>query len=570
MSNHGKGNRQSNWLIEQNFYTYPSPIRGNNFINGSYDHNSNLDTWNTYGYAIFNNINNKSYKFGSIRIITKNNNNKFFTGPGYCKFEIFGKNQENLWILLDKFKVGKPDGSLDYYADITNVNDLIYLTRNFGNNKFYNSFLIKNTEISENFKFPIIEIEWDEYSTSLNIYSFPNSVLADGTGNGYENGKHLFVNQNSDLVITFFGGEELYSNDYKQLVSSITYKVGDNGDEILVPESDTAIQLANNTITLSKIIATSISNVHVIITLKSPDGTVSTSPLVAIIPSSDVGYTVDVPSVPYEVFEQAYDFLGFIPSGTDIIDIPSIGNNNASEVNAKLKAPADPQYMTKNGISILKHQAEHEVSYGSQYIRFPATTDGVPKTNSSFHMVYVWKQGPVNADIGGTDKHVHLNMTDNSVENINPVAYYNFNFFGTYKSSNKPFQGMDEGVQGQGRDHFGLTRFNEETMGYVKQVKIIENDVYILDYQRDSTGAVTTKLHRYSTATSQWSDESFSIGIQPFSGAVGRKIGVFSTQFHAQHHEAVQAPCCFMLNSETVSEELFLPQLKARWQIFAG
>ena len=77
MSNYGKGNRQSDWSIEQNFYTYPSPIRGNNFINGSYDHNSNLDTWNTYGYAIFENLNNKSYKFGSIRIITKNINNKF-------------------------------------------------------------------------------------------------------------------------------------------------------------------------------------------------------------------------------------------------------------------------------------------------------------------------------------------------------------------------------------------------------------------------------------------------------------------------------------------------------------
>ena len=172
MSNHGKGNRQSDWLIEQNFYTYPTPIRGNNFINGSYDHNSDLDTWNTYGYAIFENFNNKSYKFSSIRIITKNINNKF-SDPGYCKFEVFGKNKQNLWISLDKFKVGKTDESFDY-ADITDVPNLtqeniIYLTRNFENNKFYYSYLIKNIENTENFKFPIIEIEWDYNTTTTTI-----------------------------------------------------------------------------------------------------------------------------------------------------------------------------------------------------------------------------------------------------------------------------------------------------------------------------------------------------------------------------------------------------------------
>lgn len=185
MNYHGKGNRQSTWLVQQNFYQYP--VTGNYydtiFINGEYTYYSHLDKWNKYGYAIFSRP-GKSYNFGSISIITKNDN-KFSTGTGKCKFEIFGKNQDNLWISLDTFRVGNnTDGSLDY-PDITNIdNNLIRLTRNYENNEFYYFYMIKNIEISGDFNFSdalcdaghIIEIEWGEYSSGSNTYTFVESL----------------------------------------------------------------------------------------------------------------------------------------------------------------------------------------------------------------------------------------------------------------------------------------------------------------------------------------------------------------------------------------------------------
>ena len=127
-------------------------------------------------------------------------------------------------------------------------------------------------------------------SATDDIYTFPNYFSYDGSSNGYETGIHLLVNDPGTLVLSFTGGDQLHSNVYSQQVSLIQYKTGSNGTFVTCTEANVLINSSTGyeTITLSNIIPTSIADVHIHVTLKGPDGTVMSSPLIAIIPNTAI------------------------------------------------------------------------------------------------------------------------------------------------------------------------------------------------------------------------------------------------------------------------------------------
>ena len=207
MNTHGKGDRRNNWLLEQTFYLNNNLM----FIDGIVDqYNSNLDKWFKHGQAQFTRP-GKSYKFGSVTIITKKDL-KFSTGTGTCKFGIYGKNNNN-WIFLDSFKVGANPTNSNEYADQTTHEDnrFIRITKYFNNSNFYYSYMLRNIEVDENFidstdnslcdAGHIIEIEWGNFITrDITTYTFIE------TNTLYEIGSHSDVkyitNANTKLLDT--------------------------------------------------------------------------------------------------------------------------------------------------------------------------------------------------------------------------------------------------------------------------------------------------------------------------------------------------------------------------------
>ena len=117
--------------------------------------------------------------------------------------------------------------------------------------------------------------------TEDNIYTFPNSVSYNGTGNGYDSGKHLLEDNPSDLVLTFTGGDKLHSNSYLSQVSLIQYKTGNSGAPVTVPSTDVSINSSTNpeTITLANIEAKAVTDIYFYVTLKGPDGVTMPEPL---------------------------------------------------------------------------------------------------------------------------------------------------------------------------------------------------------------------------------------------------------------------------------------------------
>ena len=125
--------------------------------------------------------------------------------------------------------------------------------------------------------------------TDADIYTFPNLMAYDGTGNGYESGMHLKENEPSSLVLAFTGGDHLHSDLYTPQVASVTYKTGASGSLVTVPQSDVSINSATGaeSITLANVVATATDNVYFYASLKAPDGTVGAS-IDVTVPSSAV------------------------------------------------------------------------------------------------------------------------------------------------------------------------------------------------------------------------------------------------------------------------------------------
>jgi hypothetical protein len=64
--------------------------------------------------------------------------------------------------------------------------------------------------------------------TSSNIYTFPSSFTFDGTSNGYYGGAHLKAATSGTLVLTFSGGDMLFSSVIASQVSYVKYTQGQN------------------------------------------------------------------------------------------------------------------------------------------------------------------------------------------------------------------------------------------------------------------------------------------------------------------------------------------------------
>lgn len=120
------------------------------------------------------------------------------------------------------------------------------------------------------------------------IYTFPNIISYDGSGNGYDSGMHLLTNTPSTLILTFTGGDQLHSNTYSDQLSGITYKTGASGSVINVSSSNISINSSNETITVSNINVTDVEDIYFTVTLIGPDGTVMQSALSFIIPNTSV------------------------------------------------------------------------------------------------------------------------------------------------------------------------------------------------------------------------------------------------------------------------------------------
>ena len=81
-----------------------------------------------------------------------------------------------------------------------------------------------------------------------NIYTFPDTVVYDGSSNGYGADLHLKENEASELVLTFSGGDGL---DVQTTVQMITYRTG-SGSETTILSADMAVDSAADTITLHR------------------------------------------------------------------------------------------------------------------------------------------------------------------------------------------------------------------------------------------------------------------------------------------------------------------------------
>lgn len=125
-------------------------------------------------------------------------------------------------------------------------------------------------------------------SASSHIYSFPNAVTYDGTGNGYDAGMHLRAAFAGTLILSLTGGDMLHSNMLNLQISNITYKTGSSGTLVNVPTSDISINLASGQITISNITPTEVNDVYIVITLLGVDGFTMSSPITAIVVSEQV------------------------------------------------------------------------------------------------------------------------------------------------------------------------------------------------------------------------------------------------------------------------------------------
>lgn len=126
------------------------------------------------------------------------------------------------------------------------------------------------------------------------IYSFPNYFTFDGSSvnGGMPSGSHLTMGEQSNLLLTFVGGDHLHSDTYSSQVSSVSYKVGNNGTLTNISSSDVTINSASGheSILLSNIVASEVNDVYIYISLIAPDSTIS-SQLQATVPSSAIQVT---------------------------------------------------------------------------------------------------------------------------------------------------------------------------------------------------------------------------------------------------------------------------------------
>ena len=268
------------------------------------------------------------------------------------------------------------------------------------------------------------------------------------------------------------------------------------------------------------------------------------------------------PTFDYSVWEQAYDLDGFVSSGTEPESIPSIGSIQTG-VDAKVRTVVNPQYKTKNGISVLLQPTDANYQTNNIYFRVPATANGL-ESGSPFHVVYVWKQGRfVNS------YPVILRMQDTKHSDLSsnyPKTTGNTEWF--HRESHQG--GRIVFRQQQGRNPYTDT----QALGAFNYIDLIENDIYILSHSRQissGTERATTTLHHYSASSSQWRSVT-SAGDE----VISRPTDMFITDWghYAFAHPSIRSneycPCTFLFHTTPVPEHLFLPQLKERWQKFAG
>ena len=255
-------------------------------------------------------------------------------------------------------------------------------------------------------------------------------------------------------------------------------------------------------------------------------------------------------SFDYTKWEQAYDFDGYTPVSNSVNNMASIGRKS---YDAKVKVTT-PVYIERGGRKVLSHPSENSVPFGQHYFRAPISV----AMNEPFHMIYVWRQGPLNQDIAHTDRHIHLWMVQGDINHAtmstSPSPWYMENSWGTGTTS---------------RDKFGFIRFNGDKLDEFS-MQISEGNVYILDYSRDSSANISATLHSKADSQGAWVSDTFSISASAFSGAVARSFSVVSTQYNHSWHEAEAASCALLFSRTQVSQELYLPDLKAKWGPLAG
>jgi len=171
---------------------------------------------------------------------------------------------------------------------------------NFSNksaNQFIYRFVVANDAIHsctltiEYFGFTC-DYTWTSIGFSItdnDIYSFPTTFTYDGTLNGYDTGLHMKINNENTLILTFLGGDKLHNSNIANQINNISYKTGSNGSITNVLNSDIeTIDPVAESIKINKIIPDTNDDVYIYVTLIAPDSTIMSSPLIIIIPNTEL------------------------------------------------------------------------------------------------------------------------------------------------------------------------------------------------------------------------------------------------------------------------------------------
>lgn len=121
--------------------------------------------------------------------------------------------------------------------------------------------------------------------TNAHIYTFPSSFTYNGTSNNYGTGFHLKEGADGTLILTFSGGDMLYSSVVSTQIQYVSFT--QSGMETIIPNSLLACSDPLETITISSIMPINRTDLTLNVKLKGPDGTLSTT-ISTIIPASQI------------------------------------------------------------------------------------------------------------------------------------------------------------------------------------------------------------------------------------------------------------------------------------------